>query len=73
MEAIYVVDANDTPDSIEYLTKEEREKALNRTARAFMEAFLLDAHPKQTHATIALSEHDEAETALAAGARDRVR
>ena len=34
---IYVVDANNTPDSIEYLTKEEREEALNRTARAFLD------------------------------------
>ena len=39
---IYVVDANNTPDSIEYLAKEEREEALNRTARAFVEAFLHD-------------------------------
>ena len=40
---IYIVDANNTPDSIEYLTKEEREEALNRTARAFVEAFLHDS------------------------------
>ena len=39
---IYVVDANNTPDSIEYLTKEEREEALKRTARAFLDAFLHD-------------------------------
>ena len=37
---IYVVDANSTSDSVERLTKEEHEEALNRTARAFVEAFL---------------------------------
>jgi len=54
---IYVVDANNTPDSIEYLTKEEREEALNRTARAFVEAFL---HDRSTAA-----RHDQAQSAAA--------
>ena len=39
---IYVVDAMNTSYSIEYLTKEEREEALTRTARAFVDAFLHD-------------------------------
>ena len=68
---IYVVDANNTPDSIEYLTKEEREEALNRTARAFVEAFLHD--PSKAPRDHSPARHDDAETALAASARDRLR
>ena len=37
---IYIVDANNTPDSVDHLSKEDREEALRRTARAFVEAFL---------------------------------
>ena len=37
---IYIVDANSTPDSVDHLSEDDREVALQRTSRAFAEAFL---------------------------------